>query len=262
MITYSMLEGKKLPVTIGIIGGGKLGNKTWETFAKTTRTKVYDAVPERSSPPGTTFSDMLDCWAVVVCISAPIDQNGQINTDMIIDLVGRLKAGGVSRIIVRNRMPHGMSDSLEVYYLPNIKGSESDIWILGKPKSIIWNEKGTEEDKAVAQWIKTVIPGIKVTSNVTCEITAMSIGSYLSAKMCFFNELHNYCASIGTDYQKVRELVCLDDRVGESHTLAIELDEGRCSPRDLCCLEHQIRRSNMPTTVMGACVRRRLEIDV
>ena len=36
------------------------------------------------------------CQIVVICINAPIEQNGQINTDMVIDLVGRLKNNGIN----------------------------------------------------------------------------------------------------------------------------------------------------------------------
>ena len=189
------IDVKNLALNIGIIGGGKLGNKTWEIFAKNNRTKVYDILPERSSPPGTTFDDILMCQIVVICINAPIEQNGQINTDMVIDLVGRLRNNGIKNIIVRNRMPHGLCDSLGVFYFPEIKGAKSEIFILGKPsnyESLNSPNKSNLNVDDIVNWIQNVIPNIKVVNNVISEIAAMSIGSYLSAKMSFFKELQNF----------------------------------------------------------------------
>ena len=95
-----MYKNKK----IGIIGGGNLGNNTWDLFARNNDVIVYDLIPEKCSPVGTIFNDILDCYIVIICISVPI-VNGIIDTDIIIDLVGRLQNNKINKIILRTKIP-------------------------------------------------------------------------------------------------------------------------------------------------------------
>ena len=104
---------------IGIIGGGNLGNKTWDLFATNNEVIVYDIIPEKCSPVGTLFNDIINCWVVIICISLP-NNNGIIDTDIIIDLVGRLNNNNTENIIIRTKVPPGTCDSLNSYYLPDI----------------------------------------------------------------------------------------------------------------------------------------------
>ena len=89
---------------IGIIGGSNLGNKTWDLFATNNEVVVYDIIPDRCSPVGTVFNDIINCKLVIICISLPIN-NGIINTDILVDLVGRLNNNNIKNILIRTKVP-------------------------------------------------------------------------------------------------------------------------------------------------------------
>ena len=127
---------------VGIIGGGNLGNKTWDLLARNNQVIVYDIVPCKCSPIGILFNDILECDIVIICISLNIS-NGEIDTDILIDLIGRLHRNNIKNIIIRSKVPPGTSDSLNSYYFPNL----SDNLIMGVPKEI--------NDISFKNWIDT-----------------------------------------------------------------------------------------------------------
>jgi len=229
---------------IGIIGGGNLGHDTWKTFAINNNVKVYDIIPERSSPPGTMFEDMLDCWAIIICISLQINQDGDIDTDPIVDIIGRLHKSDVKRIIIRTKIPPGTCDSMDVYYLPDLKMCKENKWILGIPK----HNHNTE----LEEWCKGCCDPYMCHA-IQAEISSLVIGSYLCTKKSFFKEVEDYCLSIGVEYDNVARIVSIDDRVG-SDFLNKKLQKSYID--DLFSMEFHIRKSNIPTPIMGGAVRR------
>ena len=188
-----MYKNKK----IGIIGGGNLGNNTWDLFARNNDVIVYDLIPEKCSPVGTIFNDILDCYIVIICISVPI-VNGIIDTDIIIDLVGRLQNNKINKIILKTKIPPGTCDSLNTYYFPYfIKNKDiKDSIIFGIPKD------NNEDD--VKEWItKSIDSNVTFLSAIQTEIIILSTMSYLTVKFAFLKELQYYCKSIGIKFDEI-----------------------------------------------------------
>ena len=58
--------------------------------------------------------------------------------------------------------------------------------------------------------------------------------SFLATKVTFFNQAYDLCNKLGVDFDKVREYVTDDDRIGESHSYVTEERGfgGHCFPKD------------------------------
>lgn len=234
---------------IGIIGGGNLGNKTWDLFATNNKVIVYDIIPEKCSPVGTVFDNIVDCWLVIICISLPIN-NGIIDTDIIIDLVGRLNNNNIENIIIRTKVPPGTCDSLNSYYLPDIDDCyKKDNLILGVSKD--------KDDIEFKKWIiESLNKDILILTSIEVEVITLSIKSYSSVKIAFFKELQNYCNSIGINYDIIKKNVSDNQNIT---TLSKKIIESNLD--DLFSFEYQIRRSNISTSVLSATIRRLSELE-
>lgn len=77
----------------------------------------------------------------------------------------------------------------------------------------------------------------------TCSIPeAITIkyaeNSFLALKVSFFNQIYDYCKLIDADFETVRTMLCLDTRIGESHTnvTAERGWGGHCFPKDTAAI--------------------------
>ena len=77
----------------------------------------------------------------------------------------------------------------------------------------------------------------------TCSIPeAITIkyaeNSFLALKVSFFNQIYDYCKLTDTDFETVRTLLCMDTRIGESHS-RVTPDRGwggHCFPKDTAAI--------------------------
>ena len=51
-----------------------------------------------------------------------------------------------------------------------------------------------------------------------CEMFKYTVNVFLSVKVWYFNEIHQVCEKFGIEYNKLRSLFKLEERIGESHT--------------------------------------------
>ena len=58
--------------------------------------------------------------------------------------------------------------------------------------------------------------------------------SFLATKVAFFNQIYDLCKTTNIDYDEVRGLVAMDERIGSSHTKITEERGfgGYCFPKD------------------------------
>ena len=85
-------------------------------------------------------------------------------------------------------------------------------------------------------------------------------------KVSFFNEISELCSSLGIDYESVREMTCLDDRIGQSHSAVPGPDGkggfgGTCFPKDTSSLYSQMSDAGMESYIIEAAVSRNKQVD-
>ena len=83
--------------------------------------------------------------------------------------------------------------------------------------------------------------------------------SFLATKVAFFNEVYDFCKATDIDYEKVAELVGMDERITRSHMKIPGPDGqrgfgGACFPKDTNALLHTFLKYNKPFTILREVV--------
>ena len=90
--------------------------------------------------------------------------------------------------------------------------------------------------------------------------------NFLSVKVSFCNEIEEFCNKIDVNYENVRKLAVLDDRIGESHTKVPGHDGrrgfgGTCFPKDTNNLKFEMEKNDMESYIIKNAVIRNEKVD-
>jgi UDPglucose 6-dehydrogenase len=98
-----------------------------------------------------------------------------------------------------------------------------------------------------------------------CTLTEASMVKYttncfLSVKVAFFNQIYDMCQVNGADYNKIVELLTLDDRIGASHMQVPGSDGSRgfggaCFPKDASAFMHYADKVGLTHTLVESAIK-------
>ena len=81
--------------------------------------------------------------------------------------------------------------------------------------------------------------------------------SFLATKVSFFNEMYDFCAALGIDFNNVRAGVAQDERITESHTF-VDTEQrgwgGACFPKDTAALLTMAKDANVKLKILNTAV--------
>lgn len=91
------------------------------------------------------------------------------------------------------------------------------------------------------------------------SIIKYTINSYLATKVAFFNEIFDLCQKADVDYDKIRQIVTHDSRIGSSHTLVPGPDGqrgfgGNCFPKDTKAFARYANDLNTPLEILETVI--------
>jgi UDPglucose 6-dehydrogenase len=262
---------------IGIIGGGFVGGATALFSSEKYNVIIYDLMPERCSPPYTTFDDILKkTLCVFICVPTPItttnnQQYGMCNTKIVEKVIKQLKdANYQGHIIVRSTVPIGFCDSFNVNFMPEFlteKNWRNDFinnkeWFLGV------------QNDDVIPLIVDIIQNSQVTNKTLkthkgckeMEYIKYFRNCILATKVSFCNEMYQLASTLQINYNEILPLLTQDPRIGSSHTSVPGHDGhkgfgGTCFPKDMASLSYQFKEHNVPSYVISGAIKRNEEID-
>ena len=263
---------------IGILGNGYVGKATALLKCEALDFLIYDIDPLKCDPSGTTLEDLKSCDFIFVCVPTPMEETGEPVISIVQDALQSLAFIGYdqSRVILKSTVPVGTSESFGVMFMPEFlteKNWENDFknqkhWILGtntrddKLRDEIYNifslayEHGSIKNK----------PEMLYCTTQEAEVIKYTRNCYLATKVSFFNEIHDFCHHHHLSYDKVRQLVCLDDRIEQSHTFVPGHDGllgygGTCFPKDMNSLLHQMKATGMTSYIIKSAIDRNQDAD-
>jgi UDPglucose 6-dehydrogenase len=98
-----------------------------------------------------------------------------------------------------------------------------------------------------------------------CTLTEASMVKYatncfLSVKVAFFNQIYDMCQQNGADYNRIVELLQLDDRIGKSHMQVPGPDGSRgfggaCFPKDTNAFIHYTDQLGLIHTLVESAIK-------
>jgi len=227
---------------------------------KETPLLIYDEDPELCSHDYITLRDLSDnCDFIFVCVPTPMAADGSCSTYGVKKVVFELLDNGYSseRIIVRSTVSVGTCKDLGVMFMPEFSTenkwkedflNQSD-WILGTDdkNDLIRDELHSILKKAFENKILLKHPKIYFTTTEEAELIKYVRNCFFATKVSFFNEINSFCEFHKIDYDRVRDMAVLDDRIADSHTMVPGPDGkkgfgGSSLPKDMIAFQNELSK--------------------
>lgn len=265
---------------IGIIGNGFVGKATNILKCKDINIIIYDINPDLCHPKGIELNDLNKCEIIFISVPTPMNKDDSCYTGIIESVLNDLnKINFKNIIILRSTVPVGTSNKFNCYFMPEFlteKNYEEDFinnknWIFGLKNKV------EDEDNNFKLKIKELFNlafinnrvkynNINFVSNNEAEMIKLFRNNFLATKISFCNEIAQFCKKKNINYDNVRELACLDERIGESHSMVPGHDGkngfgGTCFPKDVSSLIYQMKKSNIEPIILNSIKYRNENID-
>jgi UDPglucose 6-dehydrogenase len=129
---------------------------------------------------------------------------------------------------------------------------------------------GNQPDtQACVDLFKIIYPDktYRQTDHRTAEVVKYYINTFLACKISFANEVKQICDSIEVEYNDVKELALLDERIGKTHLNVPGHDGncgfgGTCFPKDLNSFIHFAELNKIDPIVLKSVWSKNLEVRI
>lgn len=277
--TFKMSEA-----TVGIVGHGFVGKAVDEFF----KGKCTVLVNDRAQPELQTLDQVVASAEVIfICVPTPMRQDGSCFTGYVEEVIRDIRdsAGKQGRsldsfvVVVKSTVYPGFMEDMDAKYLPmrltfspeflTEKNSVTDfkrtnrIIVGGDPKDALI--PCMYFLKADPQPIEDGRRLILRTSSTTAEMIKLFANGMLTAKVMFSNEVYRICQMLEVDFEEVRQIACLDSRIGIGHTQVPGPDGdlgygGHCFPKDIQNLRAVARELGTNEKLFTAIIDRNEEL--
>lgn len=208
---------------IGFIGQGWIGKHYADDFEQ----RGYDTVRYGLEEPYAANKDQIkDCDVVFIAVPTPTTPTG-FDDSIVRDVLGLIGKGKIA--VIKSTITPGTTESLQdqypdvvVMHSPEFLREASAAHDAANPdRNIIGIAKDTEEYKKSADFVLRVLPYAPynvVLSALEAELVKYVGNCFLYSKVVFMNMLYDMAEQQGASWDRVREAMIKDPRIGESHT--------------------------------------------
>lgn len=265
---------------IGIIGNGFVGKATNILENDNVELVIYDIDPQLCSPIGTTIENICETDIVFISVPTPMNSDGSCHIGILESVVSDIKNVcdlNENLIVIRSTVPPGTSNNLNCYFMPEFLTEKNFVndfinnenWIFGlknTEQDILFKNKITELFNYSYEAKKINYNNLHFVTNNEAEMIKLFRNNYLSVKVGFCNEIAEFCEKKNIDYENVRELATLDNRIGSSHTKVPGHDGrkgygGTCFPKDTNNLKCEMKKVGMKSYIIDNVVERNEKVD-
>jgi UDP-glucose 6-dehydrogenase len=226
---------------IVVAGLGPVGTAVSEALSHHPDVEVYLDDPYKGE--NLDFPSNITVDGVVVCVATPMSEDGSCYVDNIVDVFK--KYGSNVRYLIRSTTnPLFLREfaHLDITFSPEyIRGTTG----ANPTKEFLDSEFAIYGGGSMRWWHEIFVPiltNLKTVRFMTAEQASFAkyfLNGFLATKVTFFNQAYEiYEACGGKDFDVVIDGLCLDPRVGLSHTQVPGPDNqfgygGHCFPKDM-----------------------------
>ena len=237
---------------IGIVGNGFVGNAVYQNLRDKVKCKVYDTDKNRSL---NTLGEVINQEFIFVCLPTPMKKSGECDLSIIDNFFEDLPDYIDGTFVIKSTVPIGTtkkySERHNVIHNPEFLTARNAVAdFVNSERNIIGGDMELAVDFArFYEQCFPDIPSILVTSDESEAIKYFS-NTFLAYKVAYFNKIYDMCQAFDMDYERVREGVICDSRIGRSHTKVPGIDNdrgfgGTCFPKDLNSLIVQMESADI-----------------
>jgi len=258
---------------IGIIGKGFVGTAIYENLRWFYKTIVYDIDPELSNCKSISeVTKQSDC--IFISVPTPMHLDGSPDLSIIFDVMEKVAESYNDNIIIlKSTVVPGTSreikkkyPNLKIVFSPEFLTEANAIEDFKSCNRMIFGGDATDAHICI-DIMKKAFPGkeYRITDWETAETVKYYINAFLATKVSFANEMKQICTAIEIDYNKVRDLALLDNRIGKSHLQVPGPDGyhgfgGKCFAKDLNALMYFSALNKIKPTMLKAAWQKNLEV--
>lgn len=258
-------EDLLIPINLGIIGYGYVGQAVANGFSKSSNGKdtirYYDKY--KDSPPlkevikGSEF--------VFVCLPTPMKANESgIDLSIIHESINQItkQTNGTDKVVViKSTVIPGTTAELEkvhpkTHFAFNPEFLTEANYLedfLNADRTVI----GANNDlvsRRVAVIYRQRFPKTNIyqTDPTTAEAVKYFANAFLSLKVTFANFFYDYCQKIGIKYEEVKRMAAKDPRIVDSHLDVTTMRGfgGKCFPKDLIALIGEFKKAGVDVSLL------------
>lgn len=269
-------------IKIGIIGNGFVGKATKILKCKDIDLLVYDIIPELCEPKGLTINDLSVCDLIFISVPTPMNNDGTCYLGIVESVVKELFKvinKNKTQIVIRSTVVPGTCDNLNTYFMPEFlteKNFQNDFinckeWIFGmlgknKKDDDLFINNITKLFNLAKENNCIKYNNLFFVKNKEAEMIKYVKNCYLSVKVSFFNEIHEFCEKSGINYENVRKLATMDNRIMPSHSYVPGPDGkkgfgGTCFPKDTSALKNEMDKIGMKSFILDSAIKRNDMVD-
>ena len=261
---------------LGIVGNGYVGQATALFSNCGVEILTWDTDPTKRNVESLT--ELTSCDLVFVCVPTPMDRDGSCYLKIVESVVSELIEAGINKqdIIIRSTVPVGTSERLGVSFMPeflteanwesDFENNKNLIFGFDPPETLEEKLCGEMTSEKMLQLGAISDKEVLILTTKEAELVKYTRNVFLATKVSFFNEIEEFCTKSDLSYENVRRGVCLDQRIGDSHTQVPGPDGkrgygGTCFPKDVASLLYQILDANMVPMIISQVRTRNIELD-
>lgn len=271
--------------TIGIIGHGYVGKameRYFQEYLSEADILIYD---KAEHPPERLLSIAANRDFIFVCVPTPMAPDGRCHTGIVESVLYQLDALVERKVtvIIKSTVPPGFTTSMEsrfwhldrkLVFSPEFLTEKNFINDVLRSDRVVLGG-GIDATTPVAELFRLSRPGAVMRGTfhiIQCgareaELVKLFANGLLMTKVLFCNEMYQVCKRMNVDYNIVRNIAVMDERIGRSHTFVPGHDGelgagGHCFPKDMNSLRAVARDFGIPEKLFTAVLDRNDELRV
>lgn len=241
---------------IGVIGVGIVGGATAEVLKKAHEVYLYDKFKPEYNAEKNLENLTLNSEVIFVCVPTPMKVTGEIDYSCIYGSMNQLdeERRKVNRnpedilVTIRSTAVSGTTDKLAEKYPfrfafnPEFLREKNSVEDMKNTDRIV---VGANDEKSISQLrevYEPLFPNAKyrIVTRKEAEMIKYVANVTLASQIATANEIYQICKAIGVDYNKIREPVLDDSRIGNNTEVPGPDGDfgfgGKCFPKDLKAL--------------------------
>lgn len=239
---------------IGIIGIGFVGGTTAEVLKGYHELILYDKYKQ----PHTDPSRLSEAEVVFICVPTPMKPSGEIDYSAIHSSIETLHEVTLNNenkplVIIRSTAVSGTTDNLENIYPfnfafnPEFLREKHAVEDMKNTNRIVIGANRQEDYEKVRSVYLPLFPNAKYlyVDNKTAEMIKYANNAMLTGQIALANEIYQICNTLEIDYEKIKEVLLLDDRIAKNISVPGHDGDlgfgGKCLPKDLNALIYLAR---------------------
>lgn len=207
----------------------------------------------------------IDADGIIICAPTPSNSDGTCNTDAIIDILQTVPV--YMPVLIKSTITPIAAVAITEQFSNHSIVISPEFLRARSANNDFLNQKyvvigGDDPDCFWQEVLQTTLPNCSIVVNCTIHEACMikyATNSFLALKTSFFNQIFDLCTKTGMDFDTVRHIIAMDQRIGADHTMVPGPDGeygwgGHCFPKDTTAFVQWANSVDTPATLVESAI--------